>query len=281
MKLCKALNGKSYWFCFSELRRPIEILLAISLLILSSLFIYIYFDQLSEFFLKADPAYRWAAIFSLCFIGTTSVIVPIPYTAVILNLTVEIPDINLLEIAIWGGLGSGLGEVIGWIAGFYFSRKVRDSKFGRRIDIISNLAKTKSARFLIPLVVFAFAFTFLPDDVIFIILGAINYDPLHTITASIAGKICMLYAIGTFGSLIGKMTSYLPDWVTMIITLAIFLTFLLLVEFVDWESLIQRYLGATEDKSESGGSPMISARMCLFYGRLRSKNGSLCFHKKS
>jgi len=223
------------------LKRTLELILIVGFVIVSSLLIYAYYDELADFFLNADPAYRWMAIFTLCFVSTTSIFFPIPYTATILSLTAKIPGINLLEIAVWGGLGSGLGELVGWILGRYFRRQVEDSRYGNRLKIISKLAAGTRSRWLIPIIIFLFAFTFLPDDIVFIVLGAINYSLVVATIAGVLGKASMLYAIGLFGSSIGEATSTLPDWVPISITVALFLGFLAAIEYVDWESLLDRY----------------------------------------
>jgi len=229
------------------LGRALELTLVVLFVIVSSLLIYTYYDELADFFLEGDPAHRWIAIFGLCFVGTTSVFFPIPYTATILSLTAKIPGINLLEIAVWGGLGSGLGELVGWVVGRCFRRQVEGSRYGKKLAIVSRLASNARSRWLIPLMVFVFAYTFLPDDIIFIALGAINYDLLVVTIAGILGKASMLYTIGLFGSSIGEATSTLPDWVPVVITAVLFLGFLAAVEFVDWESLLSRYATHTEE----------------------------------
>lgn len=214
--------------------------LLVGLIVASSLLVYIYYGELTSFFLEASPAYRGLAIFSLGFLGATSIIVPIPYTAVILCLFARIPDLNLLEVALWGGLGSGLGEVLGWILGRSFRWWIHDSRYGVRLKAFSRLASSDKARWLIPLVVFLFAYSPLPDDALFIILGAINYSLAKALVLGVLGKASMLYTIGFFGKLIGEATSALPDWASVAIALAMILAFLALVELVDWEALLER-----------------------------------------
>lgn len=225
------------------MKHAVEFALVVGLAVISSLLIYVYYDELASFFLDANPVYRGLAIFSLCFISTSSIIFPIPYTAAILSLTARIPEINLLEIALWGGLGSGLGEVVGWILGLYFRRQVEDSQYGNRLKIISRLASGRRGRWLVPVLIFLFAYTFLPDDIIFIVLGTIRYSLPIALVAGVVGKASMLYTIGLFGSFIGESTSTLPDWVPIALSIVLFLGFLAVVRFVDWESILDRYSG--------------------------------------
>lgn len=228
------------------MKRGVELFLVIGLAVVFSLFIYLRFDDFSRFFLEEDPAYRGLAIFFLCLISTSSVIFPIPYTAAILSLSAKIPGINLLEIALWGGLGSGLGEVSGWLLGSYFRRRIRDSRYSERLVVLSKIANSRKSRWLVPFLVFVFAYTPLPDDVIFIILGAANYGLLGALIPSILGKVLMLYTVAFFGSTIGQATSALPDWASVVISVALFALFLAILELVDWNALFDRYAKTLE-----------------------------------
>jgi len=223
------------------LRRSVELALVVFFVIASSFLIYAYYDELASFFLAGDPAYRGIAIFGLCFVGACSVGFPIPYTATILSLTAKIPSINLMEIAIWGGLGSGLGELVGWAVGRYFRRQVEGSKYGNKLAVVSKLVSGARSRWLVPILVFVFALTPLPDDILFIVLGAVNYNVFVATISSVAGKIAMLYAIGLLGLSIGEATSTLPDWVPVVLTAVLFLGFLAAIEFIDWEAIVSRY----------------------------------------
>jgi len=234
------------------LRRTLEFALVVLFVIVSSFLIYAYYNQLAGFFLEGNPAYRGIAIFSLCFVGACSIFFPIPYTATILSLTATIPGVNLTEIAIWGGLGSGIGELMGWVVGRYLRHQVEGSRYGKKLAIVSRLASNAKSRWVIPFLVFLFALTPLPDDIIFIVLGAVNYNLLVATTSSVIGKIAMLYTIGFLGSSIGGATSAMPDWIPVLMSAVLFLAFLAAIEFVDWESLLSRYAKPTE-----GGEPVV------------------------
>ncbi len=223
------------------LKRIVELALIVGFAVASSLLIYIYYGELTHFFCEADPVYRGIAIFLLCFIGASSIIVPIPYTVVILSLSARIPELNILEIALLGGLGSGLGELVGWTLGRFFQGQIQDSKYGRRLKIFSKLASGGKGKWLIPLVIVLFAFSPLPDDALFIILGVINYSLVKALVFGMLGKASMLYTIGFFGKIIGEAASMLPDWVGAVLALVLILAFLALIELVDWETLMERY----------------------------------------
>lgn len=210
--------------------------------VILSILLYLYYDNVESFFLEADPIYRGLAMFTLCFLGASSIIVPIPYTAAIMILSAEIPGLNLLELAFWGGLGSGLGEILGWLLGRYLKRGLQTSRYGARLRVLSNLLKSSRANWLIPLLILLFSYTFLPDDALFIILGAVEYSVAKALAFGILGKASMLYTVGWFGRLVGDVSSTLPNWVSIAITLLIIVFFLALIEIIDWEALAEKYL---------------------------------------
>jgi membrane protein YqaA with SNARE-associated domain len=222
------------------LKHAVRFVFMATIVLASSLLIYLYYGELSHFFLRANPFHRGPVIFLLCFLGATSIVFPVPYTAVILCLSARIRELNILEIALWGGFGSGAGEFVGWLLGRSFEAQVHDSKYGKKLRAFSKLASSGKGRWLIPIVIWIFAFTPLPDDVVFIALGAMNYSLIKAIIPCIAGKVAMLYTIGLFGQILGSSVSMLPDWVSVILALALIVAFLIAIEVVDWEALIER-----------------------------------------
>jgi len=221
----------------------VKLVLAALMVIALGIAIQSYYGEVEKFLLYASPVYRGFAIFALCLIGALTVIIPVPYTAVILTLAASVPEINLLEVALWGGFGSGLGEVVGWFLGKYLGESIGSSRYRSRLKVISMIMSKH--RLLIPIIVFLFALTPLPDDALFIILGTVNYRLIYALASGIAGKIAMLYIIGLFGKLVGE---YTPDWFSSVLAVALVLLFLALVEFVDWEKLAEKYLPGERGK---------------------------------
>lgn len=224
----------------------VKLALAILIVVVLGIAIQSYYGEVEKFLLYSSPVYRGFTIFALCFIGALTVIVPVPYTAVILTLAASFPEVNLLEVALWGGFGSGLGEVVGWFLGKYLGESMGSSKYRSRLKAVSLLMSRH--KLLIPVIVFLFALTPLPDDALFIILGAINYRLVYALASGIAGKTVMLYLIGLFGRLVGE---YAPDWLSSVLAVALVLFFLAIVELVDWEKLAERYLSSREEEGLS------------------------------
>lgn len=220
----------------------VKLILVTLMLIALGIAIHLYYGEVAKFLLYGSPVYRGFTIFALCFIGCLSII-PVPYTAFILTLAASFPEINLVEVAVWGGFGSGLGQSLGWVFGKYLGESIGSSRYQSRLKALSLLMSKQ--RFLIPVVVFLFALTPLPDSALFIILGAINYRLIYALASAIAGKTAMLYIVGLFGKLVGR---HMPHWLSPILAIALVIFFLAVVELVDWEKLAERYLSGRGGK---------------------------------
>jgi membrane protein YqaA with SNARE-associated domain len=153
--------------------------------------------------------YFWMLLISLgiCFLGSASIGFPIPFPLVLfsfsdliyhkystigLNLTQILQSgsfwIEILGIAIIGGLGSALGESTGYALG-YSTKKIaheRKSKTLSNVDGFGKLILENKKR--APLIIFLFALTPLPDDLLFLPLGMIKYPFWKCIIPGWLGK---------------------------------------------------------------------------------------------
>ena len=153
--------------------------------------------------------YFWALIISIfiCFLGSASIGFPIPFPFVIFSLSnsvlinysnagFEINQILQLGsfwleiggIVLVGGLGSALGEFTGYIVGYGTKRVVdeRNSEILENIDGFGNIILQNKRR--VPIYVFLFALTPLPDDILFLPLGMLKYPFSKCIIPAWLGK---------------------------------------------------------------------------------------------
>ncbi|RLI14598.1 hypothetical protein DRO49_06060, partial [Candidatus Bathyarchaeota archaeon] len=86
--------------------KKLETISGIVIIIIVSILIYVKFNDIENFLLSLPPTLRGLIFFMLSFIGAISVIIPIPYTAVIFLIVSRLPNINPIEVAFFGGLGS-------------------------------------------------------------------------------------------------------------------------------------------------------------------------------
>jgi membrane protein DedA with SNARE-associated domain len=199
--------------------------------------------------------YGYFGIFLISLLGAMSVFVPIPYTVVIFTLG-GLRDsfgnfvFEPLLIAAAAGVGAAIGEFSGYLIGFG-GRKVIGEKYKRKMDILMKLFKRFG-----PIVIFVFALTPLPDDLLFIPLGVMRYSMLATFIPALLGKFIsnlivayagrfLLYVIGSFFGVGGEGMSFLIGTVLAVVLLLI--VFIIMFK-VDWEKRAERYLNETEKK---------------------------------
>ncbi len=141
----------------------------------------------------------------VCFLGSASVVFPVPFPIVMFffgsaiflqygsELAFDNPTfwVEMLGIALIGGLGCALGEVTGYALGMGAKAVVEgtadsESKTFARFEALANAiqSKEKSA----PWLVFLFALTPLPDDILMIPLGMARYPWWKCIIPGWLGK---------------------------------------------------------------------------------------------
>ena len=183
----------------------------------------------------------------MSFIGASSIIFPIPYTIVIFFIASRYDPILL---AISGGIGAALGEFTGYLLGFY-GRRILSQERRRKMEALVKLFGRYG-----PLAIFIFALTPLPDDLLFIPLGIMRYKLLKAFIPALLGKILMIFILAYFGR-IGVDVILLifgegNMWVGMAITAVLLAIVLMLLFRIDWEKVLQKYMGNRgESKVES------------------------------
>jgi membrane protein DedA with SNARE-associated domain len=203
--------------------------------------------------------YGYVGIFLISLLGAASVLVPIPSTVVIFILSSQ-PAFDPFLIAVFASTGAAVGEFSGYFIGLG-GRKVIGEKYKKKMDILTKLFQRFG-----PIVIFVFALTPLPDDLIFIPLGVMRYRPLHAFIPTLLGKFVsnlivayagrfLIYSIRDFFGAEGEGISLLIGTVLAVVLLV---TVLVIMFKVDWEKRAEKYLKATEMKdSETSGNKTI------------------------
>ncbi|MGV9173959.1 MAG: VTT domain-containing protein, partial [Promethearchaeia archaeon] len=96
--------------------------------------------------------------------------------------------LEIFGLAIAGGLGSALGEFSGYAVGFGAKRLVEERKSNllKNVDGFGKVVLNNEKR--VPLYVFLFALTPLPDDILFLPLGMMEYPVWKCIIPGWLGK---------------------------------------------------------------------------------------------
>ncbi len=199
--------------------------------------------------------FGYFGVFLVSLVGTMAIVIPLPYTLVILLLGTQGWDPVLLTIA--GGSGSCLGEFAGYLLGYY-GRRIISEERQRKMDYLLKLFGKYS-----PVAIFAFALTPLPDDLLFIPLGILRYNPLKAFIPALLGKFLMVYILATFGGVYGDILTMLfgdeGSWIGAVISTALLIVVIYLLYRVDWEKVFDKYFGnrtqeADDDRLRDGSN---------------------------
>jgi membrane protein DedA with SNARE-associated domain len=140
--------------------------------------------MVAEILIGLVTTFGYAGVFFASLIGSASIILPVPaFFVVIFAGTV----LNPLAVGIVAGIGSAIGEMTAYAAGYGGRVLVERKKRYRKLNYVERMFK-KYGGFA---VVFVFAATPLPDDLIGLFCGAIKYDTKKFFIATLAGKIIL------------------------------------------------------------------------------------------
>ncbi|MEM2027349.1 MAG: VTT domain-containing protein [Candidatus Bathyarchaeia archaeon] len=191
-------------------------------------------DQVNVWLRDIALQYGYLGVFVVCFIGTLSIVIPIPYTVIIFMLGKWL-DPALLALS--AGTGAALGEFSGYVVG-YLGRAVISDERKKKMEYMLKIFNRYG-----PLAIFLFALTPLPDDLLFIPLGIMRYNFIRAFIPCIAGKILMSFILALGGrfsiTLIemvfgGEENSLLTMLATSILLVLIIITMLK----IDWEKIL-------------------------------------------
>ena len=190
-------------------------------------------DQMKNFALQ----YGYLGVFIISFIGSVSVVFPIPYTIVIYLLGAVL---NPVLVALSGGLGSALGEFSGYALGYY-GRAVVSEERRRKMDYMVKLF----ARYG-PAAIFFFALTPLPDDLLFIPLGVMHYPFWKAFMPALLGKVLMTFILAYSGQQSITLIETLfggSGLLGVVITSALLILIIVAMVKIDWEKLFEKHVG--------------------------------------
>ncbi|MHA1717247.1 MAG: VTT domain-containing protein [Promethearchaeota archaeon] len=146
----------------------------------------------------------WSALL-LSFFGNTSVFLVIPYTYIVWMLAANagqaggFPWWYPLILGIISGLGAGVGEVTSYVVGRLFatSDKLQHSQLGQKFERMRQTFEKHPK--LIPVIIYLFALTPLPDDVILVPFGVMKYSYWKTVIPCMLGKMSLTTLVSLAG----------------------------------------------------------------------------------
>jgi len=190
---------------------------------------------LEEWMQQFALQFGYLGVFMISFIGSASVIFPVPYTIVIFFLG---GMLDPLFVAISGGLGSALGEFSGYVLGYY-GRKIVNEERRRKMDYMLRIFEKHG-----PVTIFLFALTPLPDDLLFIPLGVMRYPFLRAFIPALLGKILMTFILAYSGQQSIEFIQSLfggSGWIGIVITFVLIIIVIIAMIKIDWEQLFEKH----------------------------------------
>jgi membrane protein YqaA with SNARE-associated domain len=187
--------------------------------------------------------FGYLGVFIISFIGSISIIFPIPYTIVIYILG---GFLDPVFVAISGGLGSALGEFSGYAVGYY-GRNVISKERQRKMDYMMKVFAKYG-----PAAIFLFALTPLPDDLLFIPLGIMRYPFWKAFIPALLGKTLMTFILAYSGQQSIQIIQTLfgeGGLLGIVITTALLILIIFAIIKIDWEKLFEKYVGTKKEDS--------------------------------
>jgi membrane protein YqaA with SNARE-associated domain len=180
--------------------------------------------------------FGYLGVFIISFVGSVSVIFPIPYTIVIYIIG---SFLDPFFVAVSGGLGSALGEFSGYTLGYY-GRTIISEERQRKMDYMLKVFNRYG-----PVAIFLFALTPLPDDLLFIPLGVMRYPFWKAFIPALLGKTLMTFILAYSGQqsiqIIRTLFGEAGLLGTIVTTILLIFVIVAIIK-IDWEKLFQKYV---------------------------------------
>jgi len=196
-------------------------------------------------FIESLRSYGLAGLFLASLLSNLIPMFPAIYLSLVVLLSAIMEGLwwKALVIAV-GGVGAGIGKFIV----FYTSNIVGRKALRKRSELEKLMRSTGKS---VPLIVFLFASLPLPDDVLYIPLGAAGYKPLSFLIAVTLGKIVLTAIVAGLGSTANRvLQSFLMSGdvgymnfaeaiIVLVVGTAIFLA---VIYYVNWSRVLEATL---------------------------------------
>lgn len=188
--------------------------------------------------------YGYFGVFAISLVGALSILLPIPDSLAVFTISgLKFGGDWIFEpvwIAAAAGVGSAIGEFSGYLLGFS-GRKVITGKYKKNLDFLTKIVNKFGL-----IAIFIFALTPLPDDLIFIPLGIMRYNPVKAVLPALAGKFLMNLIIAYGGrysiEFIGDVFGIGNDLISSLLIFAAGVAVTIIMFRVDWGKYFEKYL---------------------------------------
>jgi membrane protein DedA with SNARE-associated domain len=182
--------------------------------------------------------YGVLGVFLVSFLGNVIPYSTTPYLFFIILYAGVVSDpVQHLLITISGGIGAALGKIIVYFFG-YSIRHILSDDIRQNIEFFARFFKRSTF-----IAVFIFAASPLPDDIIYVPLGAMKYDIKKYTIALVLGKIVItglaVYFSTLFTGFLKDVGKY-PDYITIPVLVLVTIYLMYLVAKIDWTEAARR-----------------------------------------
>jgi len=204
-------------------------------------------DDIAQWMQTFAFQYGYLGIFLISLVGATSILIPIP-SSVVVFIIGSSSAFEPLWIAVAAGLGAAIGEFSGYLIGLG-GRKVINNRYKRKMDVLMRLFKRFG-----PTVIFVFALTPLPDDLLFIPLGVMRYGIVQAFIPALLGKFCSNLIIAYAGrfslyfirDIFGVESEGISFLIGTSLAIVLLIVVVIIMFKVDWEKRAEEFLKETE-----------------------------------
>ncbi|MBS7640602.1 MAG: VTT domain-containing protein [Candidatus Bathyarchaeia archaeon] len=192
------------------------------------------FSQIASWLRDIALKYGYLGILLVSFLGSLSIILPIPYAAVIFMMGGWFEP-NLLALS--AGVGSALGEILGYVIGYYGGSLISEERRRKMEPIVKIFMKYGA------IAVFIFALTPLPDDLLIIPLGIMRLPLIKVFLPCALGKIGMCFILAYGGRFLKEVIEWFivgeeGDLLLMAVTGILLIAIVIAILKIDWENLL-------------------------------------------
>lgn len=206
------------------------------------------FQQLFEWMQGFAVHYGYLGIFLINLIGALSIFFPIPFTAVVFWAGSYKLGGDWVFQPVWIAVAAGIGSAVGEFSGYFLglgARKAVNQRFEEKMQFLVKVFERFGS-----VVIFLFALTPLPDDLLFIPLGVMGYGVKRVLVPALIGKFCMNLIVAYSGrftvqiikDLFGIESAGISGLIGLVLGFVLLVIVFIVMFKVDWEKYFEGYV---------------------------------------
>jgi membrane protein YqaA with SNARE-associated domain len=193
--------------------------------------------------------YGYLGIFIIALIGAASIIFPLPYTVIIFIIAGS-TTLEPILIAVAAGFGATIGEFTSYLLGMG-GRRALATRYKTKIDVLQRTFQRYGS-----IVIFLFALTPLPDDLLFIPLGIMRYKIAKAFIPALIGKFLMnlivaysgRYSVAIFKQIFGVESDLATALTATILAVVLLAIVMVIMLKLDWERILDKHLAQKQQE---------------------------------